>query len=209
MSAKKAKSEEVIAPDLLTLALELIAENGWRGLSFSELAERAGMPMPQVREAFSGRADVLTQLSRSLDRAMLKVDADDMDGLPSRDRVFELMMNRFEAMAPVRKGMLRLMKDARCDPALLAHTACRLDRSMAWLQDAAGLTGRGRASPLCRLRRDVQRRMLGAVYVRTLTVWASDDSTDLAKTMAALDKQLRRIAGLAGLDGAKARPSAA
>jgi hypothetical protein len=42
--------------------------------------------------------------------------------------------------------------------------------------------------------------LLTGVYIRALTTWTADDSLDMAKTMAGLDKDLRRVAGLAGLD---------
>jgi hypothetical protein len=71
-------------------------------------------------------------------------------------------------------------------------TACRLDRSMAWLQDAAGLRSGG-------LRPRLQRHILTAIYLKTLRIWLADDSTDLAKTMASLDKDLRRSESFAGL----------
>ncbi len=209
MPAAKAKSPKADAPDLLTSALEVVGEAGWRGFTFAALADRTGLSLAEIRDRFKGRADLLDQLSRRLDRAMLAVEPDEMDGLPPRDRVFELIMRRLEAMAPLRAGLLRLMQDARFDPPLLAFTACRLDRSMTWLQDAAGLADVNRSSPIDRLRRRVQRRLLGAVYLQTLKVWASDDSVDLAKTMASLDKQLRRIEGLAGLGKTETRSAAA
>ncbi|MEM8951439.1 MAG: hypothetical protein AAGA21_06395 [Pseudomonadota bacterium] len=199
MSAAKAKSGEASSPDLLVPAFEIIAETGWRGFSFTELAERANLSMADVRKTFSGRNALLDTLNQRLDQAMLAIDGDDMEDLPPRDRVFELMMSRIEAMAPFRAGLCRLIRDARRDPELIITSACRLDRSIAWLQDAAGLAHGYRSSPLNDIRRRLQRRMLAAVYLQTLNVWATDESSDLAKTMAALDKQLRRIENLAGL----------
>lgn len=198
MCAAKAKTEKAFAPDLLALAFDIIAETGWRGFSFGTLAERAELSMTDMRKTFSGRAALLDALSERLDQTMLAVGADDMQGLPPRDRVFELVMSRLEAMAPFRAGLCRLMRDARADPELIAMTVCRMDRSLAWLQDAAGLDG-GTRSPLGSIRRRVQRRLLGAVYLQTLNVWSKDESQDLAKTMTSLDKQLRRIESLAGL----------
>ncbi len=200
MPAAKAKSERVKAPDLLVLAFEIIAEIGWRGFTFTELAERSKLEMADVRKTFSGRAAILEALNQRLDHAMLAVEGDDMAELPPRDRVFELMMSRLEAMAPMRAGLCRLIKDARFDPGLIAMTACRLDRSLAWLQEAAGLLQGQGATPLKLIRRRLQRRLLGAVYLQTLNVWSSDESEDLAKTMASLDKQLRRIENIAGLE---------
>lgn len=192
MSAAKSKSGKASGPDLLILAFELIAEKGWRRFSFADLAASSGASLVDIRHAFSGRAAVLGRLNRTLDEAMLAVDRDELDELPPRDRVFELVMSRLEAMAPFRAGLVRLMKDAPKDPELMIMTACRLDRSIAWLQDAAGLRSDG-------FRARLQRRLLTAVYLRTLHVWSTDDSVDLAKTMASLDKQLRRIEGFTGL----------
>lgn len=210
MPAAKARSARAPAPDLLVLAFEIIAETGWRGFSFTELSDRSGLSLTEVRAVFSGRSAVLGQLSEQLDQAMLATEPDDLEGLPPRDRVFEMIMSRLEAMAPFRAGLCRLMMDARSDPGLIAMTACRLDRSLAWLQDGAGLAHAHHMSPLGNLRRKIQRRLLGAVYLQTLKVWSSDESLDLAKTMASLDKQLRRIENVAGLTpGEKAQGATA
>ena len=42
-------------------------------------------------------------------------------------------------------------------------------------------------------------------YARTLQTWFRDDTADLAKTMAELDKQLRRVEGPAGLSERRRR----
>ena len=159
MPAAKAKASQQAAPDLLALAFEIIAENGWRGFSFATLAERADLSMLEVRKTFTSTGSLLDGLNERLDQAMLAVEPDDMEGLPPKDRVFELMMSRLEAMAPFRGGLRRLMKDARFDPELLAMTACRLDRSLAWLQDAAGISNSDHRSPLERIQRRVQRQI--------------------------------------------------
>jgi hypothetical protein len=48
----------------------------------------------------------------------------------------------------------------------------------------------------------IAKRALGLAYVRTVRVWLEDDSPDLARTMAELDRNLRRIERVAGLRGA-------
>lgn len=210
MPAAKAKSGRESSPDLLALAFDIIAETGWRGFSFTALADRANLSMPEVRGTFSGRAGLLDALNQRLDQAMLGVDAADLEDLPPKDRVFEMIMSRLEAMAPYKPGLCRLMKDARFDPELIAMTVCRIDRSFVWLQDAADLPGGNSGSLLRQIRRRIQRRVLGAVYLQVLNVWSTDDSGDLAKTMAFLDKQLRRIEGLADLaSGSTAKDEAA
>jgi AcrR family transcriptional regulator len=187
-----AKPDTKGAPDLLVTAFELIAEHGWPRLSLVEVARRAGVPPAQVYRELPGRAAVLRALSRRVDEAMLAYDEAELALLPPRDRVFELLMRRLEALVPFRPGLERLARGARCDPCLLLASACRLERSLAWLQDAADLRRSG-------LRARLGRRALGAAYLQTLRVWLSDESADLGATMAELDKQLRRVQSVAGL----------
>jgi AcrR family transcriptional regulator len=193
MSAAKSKKTSASSKDLLEIAFEVIAETGWSDFSFNDLADRAGLSLAEIRGSFKSKSAILDALNLKLDEAMLAVDRGELSDLPSRDRVFELMMSRLEAMAPLRAGLIRLSKDARQDAELVIMTACRLDRSMAWLQDAAGLRSGG-------LRPRLQRHILTAIYLKTLKTWLADDSADLAKTMASLDKDLRRSESFAGLD---------
>ncbi len=192
MPAAKSKKAGSSQQDLLALCFDLIAEDGWCGFSFDGLASNAGMKLADIRKSFKSRAAVLDALSLRLDEAMLAAEREDLADLPLRDRVFELMMSRLEAMTPFRAGLIRLAKDARRDPELALNTACRLDRSMVWLQDAAGLRAAG-------LRSRLQRHLLAAVYLKTLKTWSKDESSDLAGTMASLDKNLRRVESFANL----------
>jgi AcrR family transcriptional regulator len=183
--------------DLLAAAFALIGDDGWRGFSFAKLARRTGVSRVEVYRRFRSRAALLDELNRRADEAMLAVDEAELAGLPPRDRVFELLMRRLEALVPYRAGLARLARDAR-DPGILLLTACRLERSFVWLQDAAGLRHRG-------VRASLARRMLGLAYMRAVRVWFEDDGADLGKTMAELDKQLRRVQNVAGLREPRAR----
>lgn len=196
MSAASTKKAKAAPPDLLALSFEIIADSGWAGFSFDQLADRAETTLAEIRKSFQSRAALLDELSLRLDEAMLTVDSEDLADLPMRDRVFELIMSRLEAMASFRSGLLRMVQDARRDPELVLMSACRLDRSMTWLQEAAGFGSNG-------LRQKLQRHLLTAVYLKTLKAWSDDDSSDLAKTMASLDKDLRRIETLANLQSGR------
>jgi AcrR family transcriptional regulator len=191
-------AESEAGSDLLVAAFALIADEGWRGFSFATLARRTGMSRVEIYRQFRSRDALLAALSARVDEAMLAVDEADLAGLPPRDRVFELLMRRLEALVPYRAGLARLVRDARADPCVVLLTACRLERSLIWLQDVAGLRRHG-------LRARFARRVLGAAYLRTTRVWLEDDGADLGKTMAELDKQLRRVQNVAGLRERRAR----
>lgn len=188
------------ARDLLAAAFGLIGEQGWRGFSFAALARRTGVSRVEIYRRYRSRAALLGALSRQIDEAMLEVDEAELVGLPPRDRVFELLMRRLEAMVPYRAGLVRVAREARADPCVMAATACRLERSLIWLQDIAGLRRHG-------LRARLARRAIGAAYLQTIRVWFEDEGADLGRTMAELDKQLRRIQSIAGLREPRAGPA--
>jgi len=179
-------------PDLLTTAFALLAERGWTGLSLPALAERSGLPLIEVHRQLPDRRAVLRGLSERVDEAMLGIDLRELEGLPPRDKLFELIMRRLDALAPFRAGIERLMRAARRDPCLLLPVTCRLERSLRLMQELAGLRAHG-------LRARLQRRALMAAYGQALRIWLADDSADLARTMAELDTLLRRVEGLVGL----------
>jgi AcrR family transcriptional regulator len=185
-------------PDLLAAAFALIGDEGWRAFSFATLARRTGVSRVEIYRQLGSRGALLGALSRRIDEAMLEVDEAELAGLPPRDCVFELLMRRLEALVPYRAGLARLARDARADPCVVLLTACRLERSLIWLQDIAGLRHRG-------LRARLARRALSVAYLQTMRVWLTDEGADLGRTMAELDKQLRRVQNVAGLREPRAR----
>jgi AcrR family transcriptional regulator len=185
--ARKTAAE---GPDLVKLAFALAAERGWRHLSFTELARRADVPLSRVYAELSDRAALLRAVSRRLDTAMLDIATSELEGLSPRERVFELIMRRFDAMAPYKEGLRALAREAAGDPGLLAAGLCNLDRLARWLLDAAETGDRPAASA-------VARQILAAIYARVFRVWLDDDTPDMARTLAELDRRLQQAESLA------------
>lgn len=185
---------ETAPADLLVVAFDLVAERGWAGFSMGALAHRTGVPLVDVYRHLPRREVLFIRLSRRVDEAMLSFDPSDLAGLPPRDRIFELLMRRLDALAPFKAGLTGLARPGRqpLEPQVILIGGCRFDRSMAWLQEAAELGSSG-------LRARARRALLAVAYARTLQTWFRDETADLAKTMAELDKQLRRVEGPAGL----------
>ena len=186
-----AKRSAATKPDLLDLAFQQIAEEGLAGFSRVALARGSGRRLGEVYEEFPRRSAVLAALGRRIDRAMLAIDPAELDGMSVRERLFELIMRRLEAMAPYRAGLRRLARESRREPGLLLQSLCNLDRLVGWLMEGAGIR-RGGALAL------LAGPALIAVYVRAFNVWLTDDSPDLARTLAALDRDLDRLERLAG-----------
>ncbi|MCS7268637.1 MAG: hypothetical protein N2038_02330 [Geminicoccaceae bacterium] len=186
-------------PDLLLEAWKLVAEKGWRGFSPIELARRTGRPLPEIYAVFTEPRDLLRALGHRLDAAMLDVPLAELERLSVRERLFELLMRRFEAMRPFRDGLAAAGREVWCDPALLCGTIANLERGSYWLLEAseAGLSGIWARLGRCALQ---------IAYVRVFRVFLEDDTADLSRTMAELDKRLGELESLARFAGF-ARPA--
>jgi AcrR family transcriptional regulator len=175
---------------ILDAALTLAARRDWRRTGLADIAAEAGIGLDRLRAKFASKPAIVNGLIRRTDERALKLGA--AEGSSVRDRLFDVLMRRFDAMAPDRAGIAAIIRDLCRDPATALCHAPRLLASMAWMLEAAGLRSSG---PIGLLRA----KGLAAVYLWALRAWLADDSRDLAKTMAALDRGLRQAEALAGL----------
>jgi ubiquinone biosynthesis protein COQ9 len=179
----------------------VVAAHGWEGLTMGRLAAEAGVPLATLRERFPTRLDALVLHGRVVDRAVLDGTAPGQGGA-ARDRLFDVLMRRFDAMQPHRAGILRFLAHLRRDPGLAASLAPRIAMSMRWMLDAAEIGGEG-----C-MRRAMALGLVG-VWLATVRAWAEDESEDLGHTMAALDRALDRAEQIARTFGITPREGSA
>ena len=192
MPRTKSQGQKQDRPDLLQAAFAQIAEVGWAGWSPKALAAATGYDLAEVYDVFPNPAALARRLGERLDRAMLAIPGDELKGLSHRERLFELFMRRFDAMAPFKPGLERLTREARGEPELLLTSVCTLDRMAGWLIELAELPYRG-------LQARLARRALMLAYARLFSVWLEDETPDLATTMAELDKRLDQLERAANL----------
>ena len=185
--SKRTKGSKSIAE----AALSLIAESGWRALSMAELARASGRSLPQLYREVPSRRALLRQIGEHLDEAMLSGSMEDFGEMSVRERLFDLLMRRLDAMQAQRGAFTRLAEDGR-SAALMAATFCNVDRACGRALDASGIRLHGLAARGAR-------RALGLAYGRTVRSWLRDDSEDMAATMAELDKRLGELDRAAGL----------
>ena len=186
---------------LVDAALELAALQGWSATRMSEIAERAGMTPAAARRRLPTRMAILAAFSRRVDDAVAAGgEADIEDSV--RDRLFDVMMRRFDQLSPHRDALKSIARDLACRPPRAAcYAGGPLRRSMERMLDAAAVPSWGPLRPL-------QVKGLGVVYLSVLRVFLGDDSADLSRTMAALDRALGRADELAAMLPGRARRSA-
>ena len=166
---------------------QVVAGHGWSGLSMRRVAAASGIAPAGIRRRCPSPCHLLALHGRVMDQAVLAgtVPGATLDTNTPRDRIFDVLMRRIDAMQPHRAGILRLLDDLRRDPLLALALLASVPRSMAWMLEAAGL-GAGGLAGLARA------KGLTAVWLATIRAWADDDSVDLGPTMAALDRALDR-----------------
>jgi hypothetical protein len=178
---------------LIVAFFRLVGDLGWRRTSVAAAAQEASLPLARARERFPNRASVLLRFGRLADETALAGATTEGS---VRDKLFDLLMSRFEAMQPHRLGIQALMRALPFEPVVAVLLACATKRSMRWMLQAAGVGATG-------LRGEVEVRGLLAVWLWVLRTWEKDDSPDLSSTMAALDTALARAEQAAGWLGGR------
>ncbi len=184
---------------LIAAALRLAATQGWRDTTLADIAAEAGLGLAEVRGLVGSRDGVLAAFVRRIDTEVLAGTAPELAAEPPRDRLFDVLMRRFEALKPHRDGVRAILRAERGDPCALACGGLRLLRSMGWMLEAAGIAPTG-------LLGRIRVKGLAAVYLAALRVFLDDDSADLGRTMAALDRGLRRAESVQALVCGRLRP---
>jgi hypothetical protein len=102
-----------------------------------------------------------------------------------RDRLFDVIMTRFELMQVHKPALRRISAYLCCRPGEAAPLLCGSLASQYWMLAGSGakLDGPGGALRVAGLT---------AIYGKVFQVWLDDPSPSLDKTMAALDKRLAK-----------------
>jgi AcrR family transcriptional regulator len=175
-----------LADRLIDAALKLAAERGWREVTLAEIARAAGASLADTYRVMPSRGAVLDGFARRIDAEVLGADAVEEDSVRARDRIFDVLMRRFDALQRHRSAVAAILRDSYRDPLAALASAPQFLRSMRWMGEAAGL-------PMDGLGGALRVKAIGAAWAGALRTWLSDESPDLSRTMAALDQRLRWV----------------
>ncbi len=172
---------------LVTAAFRMAGEQGWRQVNVVAAAREGGLSLVEARERFPSRTAIILRFGRLADQAAL-LDAATEGSV--RDRLFDLLMRRFDVMQTHRAGVKALLRFLPTHPPAALLLASATKRSMRWMLQTAGVSTSG-------LRGEVRLRGLLAVWLWGVRAWERDDSEDLSGTMAAIDAALQRAEQIA------------
>lgn len=185
VSGVPAVKEASLKERAVTAALSLSEILGWGMITMTDIADETGASLADLSEFFDDKSDILTAYGRMIDREMLKAAGAPDNSVSERDRLFDIIMTRFDVVNRDRAAVVSILHSFRADPKQAVISLPHLGRSMAWVLEAAGIEANG-------FKGAARLAGLTAVYVAVTREWLSDESADMAKTMAALDKNLER-----------------
>ncbi len=170
---------------IIEALLELAGERVWEDISITDIATRANLSLADFRDAFPSKGAVLAGFSRKIDRLVLDGTTDDLMGEPAKERLFDVLMRRLDALAPYKLGLEGIVEWINRAP-LAAAAINRLEiNSMRFMLEAAGIDSEGPVGA-------VKLQGLVLVWSRVLRTWFRDDDPGYAQTMSQLDKELAR-----------------
>lgn len=170
---------------VIKVTLELAADKGWRQLTLEDIAAKSKVPLTDLRGLVRDKAQILERFAAQVDAEVLGSLEPDLGEEAPRDRLFDVLMRRFEVLTPHKDALRRITDDLRSSPVDHLALAGSGLRSMQWMMAGAGVETPG-------LKGLVQINALGCLYMSVFKTWLDDDDPGLAHTMAALDKGLRR-----------------
>ena len=195
------EAQTLAKKDVVEAFMALVAERGADGVEVGDIAQHLNVPLFELRRHMDTPLDLLEAFEREIDRQVLERVPDELMQDPPRERIFDVLMMRFDAFMPYKPALKELFREARRNPIFLAAWNRIAVRSQYWMLVAAGLSPKG-------ARGMAQAQGMVFVFGRAFQVWLKDDDPGMARTMAELDRRLRgaernmrRVRGLSRLAG--------
>ena len=172
--------------------MALLGEQPIEAIGLAEIAGRAGVSLAELRNVFGSKLAILAAHQKEIDRLVLAgIDAD-MAEEPPRERLFDVLMRRIDALTPHKAAVRSLLRSAGRNPGLALALNGFAARSQQWMLTAADIPASGPAGAL-------RAQGLALLFASVLRTWLHDDDPGLARTMSALDRALARGQRLSGL----------
>lgn len=166
---------------IIAAALRLASERPWRKVTLGDIAEAAGVTLVALKNEFGSKGEILAAFTGAVDDEVLRRAPRRASDQPARDALFEVIMSRFDVLAPHKSALKSIARGAAFEPTQIRP----LLASQQWMLEAAGIGTSG-------LEGGLKVAGLASVYASVFRTWLEDDDPGHARTMAALDRRLRR-----------------
>ena len=113
MATKRPRRSAPIPERIIEAALELAATENWASVTLGAIAEKAGVSLVQLHGTFGSKAAILDAFVEKIDHAVLAgIGKEDLSESP-RDRLFDSLMRRLDALQPRKAAIGSILRGAR------------------------------------------------------------------------------------------------
>jgi len=169
---------------LIQSSLDLAGETSWADVSMQDIAQYAGVDIEDALALCPDKQTLFMAYGRQVD---LKVDdafdGEAWDGMSDKDRLFDVLMERFDILNENRAGVISIINAITLDPKQMICLSPMVCQSMEHMMRVAGVNHDGWKGA-------IKLTALSGVYLKSLRDWVKDDTTDMSMTMASVDKGL-------------------
>ncbi|MEM8853713.1 MAG: TetR/AcrR family transcriptional regulator [Pseudomonadota bacterium] len=186
MSQADRTEDATLRDQIIDATFDLLADRPFHEVTTVAIARHAGISLAVLAAHFPTRGHIIDAFARRIDQEVLAVDTSDMADEAPRERLFDVLMRRIDALSPYRAALASLMRAARRDLAVAAYFNGIEVRSQSWMLAAAEIDATGWRGRLA-----IQG--LAVAFARVLRTFVKEDDPGMPRTMAALDKALREL----------------
>ena len=171
---------------LIILGFKLIEKKGWSYFSLKNLAKENKSDLESIKIFFKNKSQFLESFSEMIDNKVLaNIDKDEFNKNSIKDNLFELIMLRFENLNHYKTGLKILLSDLKKSPVELKKIMRKVLDSMDLFLEIANVKNNY-------LMDFIKVNIIFIIYSYVFNVWLDDQSSEMSKTMAELDKWLSK-----------------
>lgn len=173
--------------NIISTTLKLAKTIPWQEITIDGIALAEKIKPSTLLEIFPSKLSILDAFNHQLDTEIRQEFAS-IEKLGSvRNQLFDILMARFDLLNRYKIAVKLIYKETvPFDPLASVYGLNSLMKSMEIVLNIAGI-------PTHTLLGCAKTKILSAIFMRSFIAWLSDDSTDMAKTMAILDRDLAKV----------------
>ena len=161
-----------------------IARDGWTKFSLLQFSKTQKISIQDLKTFFRNKDHILERFSKMIDyKVESNIDVEEMKSTSNKDNLFELIMLRLEAMQTYKVALRNILSSAKEQPIILKKLSKNIINSLDFYLELSSYYD---DTPVDFLKKNA----IFLIYSLTFRVWLNDESDDLSKTMAELDKFL-------------------
>jgi len=178
------KNSSETEKNYLKKGFDLINDIGWDKFSIEKLSTKENIPVRDLKVFFKCKYSIVDKFSIMIDKNIeSKLRLEDFKDSSKKDILFELIMMRFDEMEEFKSSLAKILDVSKNKPLLASIITRNVMNTMDFFLELSNSYSNYAFDVL-------KKNFLFLIYSITFKTWLSDNTEDLSKTMAELDKLL-------------------